>query len=71
MPNSISDCDPRTAIRARAKAEGFDVVRFARAEAARDTGAHLKTYLEQGRHGSMDWMARDPERRADPKELWP
>ena len=71
MPNSISDCDPRTAIRARAKAEGFDVVRFARAEAARDTAAHLKTYLEQGRHGSMDWMARDPERRADPKELWP
>lgn len=71
MPNSISDCDPRIAIRARAKAEGFDVVRFARAQAARDAVTHLKAYLEQGRHGSMDWMARDPERRADPKELWP
>ncbi|HEY2247541.1 MAG TPA: tRNA epoxyqueuosine(34) reductase QueG, partial [Bradyrhizobium sp.] len=24
-----------------------------------------------GAHGDMDWLARDPERRADPRGLWP
>jgi len=69
MPNSISD--PRQAIRDRALAEGFDVVRFTRAEAPPGVGANLQTFLGQGRHGSMDWMARNADRRADPQTLWP
>jgi epoxyqueuosine reductase len=69
MPNSISD--PREVLRERAVLEGFDVVRFARAQASPDAMATLKTFLDEGRHGSMDWLARDPERRADPVALWP
>jgi epoxyqueuosine reductase len=69
MPSSISD--PRDWIRARALAEGFDVVRFARAEAAPDAHAALSEFLAAGSHGTMDWLARDPERRADPVVLWP
>ncbi len=69
MPNSISD--PREAIRARAIAEGFDIIRFTRAAAPADVGTRLKTFLGQGRHGTMDWMARNAERRADPQTLWP
>jgi epoxyqueuosine reductase len=69
MPNSISD--PRDAIRARALAEGFDVVRFTRASAPEQSAARLATFLGQGRHGTMDWMARNAERRADPRTLWP
>jgi epoxyqueuosine reductase len=66
MPNSTSD-----SIRARALSEGFDVVRFARAEASPRAAAALKAFLDRGRHGAMDWLARDPDRRADPTALWP
>ena len=69
MPNSISD--PREAIRSRAAAEGFDIVRFALAQAPANAAANLQRFLGEGRHGSMDWMARNAERRADPQTLWP
>jgi epoxyqueuosine reductase len=69
MPNSISDI--REVIRARALEDGFDVVRFARAAAPRDASARLSAFLEQGLHGTMDWMERNVERRADPALLWP
>ena len=66
MPSSISD--PREAIRARALAEGFDVVRFAARRRAADAGERLATFLADGRHGTMDWMERNAERRADPQD---
>jgi epoxyqueuosine reductase len=69
MPNSTSNL--RETIRARALGEGFDIVRFARAEAPHDAPARLRAFLEQGRHGTMDWMAANAERRADPAVLWP
>ena len=69
MPNSISEV--RDAIRRRAAAEGFDVVRFARAAAAEESAQRLGAFLAQGRHGTMDWLARNAERRADPALLWP
>ncbi|WP_420846273.1 tRNA epoxyqueuosine(34) reductase QueG [Microvirga brassicacearum] len=31
----------------------------------------LQAWLEQGYHGSMDWMAETVERRVDPQALWP
>jgi epoxyqueuosine reductase len=55
----------------QAKALGFDVVRIARAELAPEIGRGLDAYLEGGYHGDMDWLAREPERRRDPKGLWP
>jgi len=69
MPSSISD--PRERIRARALEEGFDVVRFTRAESPEHAPERLKAFLAAGRHGSMDWMEGNAERRADPRTLWP
>ena len=66
MPNSISET-----IRALALEHGFDIVRFARAEAPPEAAARLQTFLGEGRHGTMDWLARNAERRADPQTLWP
>jgi len=66
MPNLISE-----EIRARAKAEGFDVVRFASADAAPDNAARLQSFLGAGHHGEMDWMEQRQAWRADPKSLWP
>jgi epoxyqueuosine reductase len=66
MPNSISD-----KIRARAVEEGFDVVRFASADAAPDNAARLSEFLGAGHHGEMDWMEQRQAWRADPRSLWP
>ncbi len=61
----------KEAIRAFARGQGFDVVRFAAAETAPQTQAWLKDFLDKGLHGDMGWMAANAERRADPKVLWP
>ena len=71
MPSSISSSDPKSAIRARALAEGFDVVRFAPAAAPGEAPDRLGAFLADGRHGTMDWLARDAARRAHPQVLWP
>ncbi len=70
MVNSISE-DLRHAIRGRAIAEGFDLVHFTSPTATPHADAALKDFLALGRHGTMDWMARDPDRRAAPNALWP
>lgn len=58
-------------IRRRAAAEGFDVVRFAAADAPPAAGEHLAAFLREGRHGDMAWMADTAERRSAPRALWP
>jgi epoxyqueuosine reductase len=63
--------DIQEVIRARAQGFGFDAVGFTSAEAGPDDSSHLRQYLAEGRHGDMDWMARNVERRSDPKVLWP
>ena len=62
---------PKEAIRSRAFEYGFDAVGFARAESPLGARGHLSAFLAEGRHGEMEWMQRTPERRADPKTLWP
>ncbi len=70
MPNLTTE-DARRAIRAHARAEGFEAVRFARAALSARTKEHLAEFLAQGRHGTMGWMAANEARRADPQQLWP
>ena len=45
---------------------GFDLVGIAPAERARHADEFLR-WLSKDYHGHMDWMAREPERRADPR----
>ncbi len=33
--------------------------------------AAYRDFIAKGRHGTMDWLARDPERRAQPGGMWP
>jgi epoxyqueuosine reductase len=63
--------DIRAEIRARALQEGFDVVRFAKAESPPKAAEGLKAFLENDHHGTMDWMEKNADRRADPQTLWP
>jgi len=61
----------RRAIRGRARALGFDAVGFAAPDVPRERQTAYRRYLAEGRHGDMAWLARDPERRQNPRGLWP
>jgi epoxyqueuosine reductase len=63
--------DARAEIRARALMEGFDVVRFAKAQAAPNAADGLRSFLEKHHHGDMGWMEANADRRSDPHALWP
>lgn len=50
---------------------GFSRVGLARAEPLHDDLAALQRWLAAGMHGSMAWMAEDPQRRCDPRQVVP
>src|SRR5258708_4554661 len=56
-------------IRAKALELGFTSAGFARAEALSDESVRLGEWLERGYHGTMEWMARNREKRGDPREI--
>ena len=58
-------------IRREALAAGFDAVAITAPDSIPQAGARLDAWLEEGRHGSMAWMAETAERRAAPRALWP
>jgi epoxyqueuosine reductase len=61
----------RAAVTAQARVEGFAAVGFASAAPDDLRGERLQQFLEEERHGSMDWMARRVVERASPQGLWP
>lgn len=56
-------------IKERALEEGFCQVGIVPAEALGDERTRLEEWLKRGLQGEMAWMARDPERRTDPRQL--
>jgi epoxyqueuosine reductase len=50
---------------------GFDKVGIARAVALEAEGERLKEWLERDFHGEMRWLEREPEKRSDPRKLFP
>ena len=61
----------KAALRAEARAEGFDAFGVTKPQAIGDVGRHFEDWIAEGAHGDMDWLARTRERRADPNALWP
>jgi epoxyqueuosine reductase len=64
------DQDLKPQIRERALMLGFDIVGFASPELPPRLRDAYHTYIEEGRHGDMGWLARDPKRRETPQGLW-
>lgn len=58
-------------MRAEALTLGFAAVGLARADAAPLSGARLRQWLDEGRHGDMIWMEERSAQRAAPAGLWP
>src|ERR1700722_73256 len=60
----------RDALANEARALGFDCIGVTGPDAIADAGRHFRDFLDAGAHGDMDWLAAQPERRADPRVLW-
>src|ERR1700690_1054025 len=55
----------------QARALGFDCIGVTGPDAIADAGRHFREFLDAGAHGDMEWLATNPERRTDPRVLWP
>lgn len=58
-------------IRQKALHLGFDACGFAKAERLNTEAERLEKWLSEDRHGTMDWMANNFEKRVDPTLLVP
>ena len=58
-------------IKQKAVEIGLSKCGIVRAEALSDEGEKLSAWLERGYHGEMSWLAREPEKRSDPRLLFP
>jgi epoxyqueuosine reductase len=58
-------------IKARALAEGFHKVGIVRAGALEAERTRLEEWLRRGYHGAMQWLARAPVQRTDPRLVMP
>jgi epoxyqueuosine reductase len=61
----------KAALVSEARALGFDCVGITDPDVLAQAGRHFRDFLEAGAHGDMGWLAASPERRADPRVLWP
>jgi epoxyqueuosine reductase len=50
---------------------GFDRIGVSGPDSIAEAGRHFLGFLQAGAHGDMDWLAANPERRTDPRGLWP
>ncbi len=67
----LSPADLKHALAAEAQNLGFDCIGIAAPDATGKAGEYFRAFLEAGGHGDMDWLAANPERRMDPRVLWP
>jgi epoxyqueuosine reductase len=70
-PGLLSGLDLRSALAQEARALGFDCIGVTAPDTIADAARHFHEFLEIGAHGDMDWLAQNPERRANPRGLWP
>jgi epoxyqueuosine reductase len=67
----IREAELSSLIKERALAEGFEMVGIVPAQPLQGVREQLEEWLSRGYHGTMQWMARDPEMRTDPRKLFP
>ncbi len=58
-------------LREKALEIGFDLVGIVDPEPLAVERERLKEWIERGFHGEMEWIARNPEKRSDPKLMFP
>jgi epoxyqueuosine reductase len=68
---NLSSADLKTALAQEARTLGFDCIGVTGPDAIGKAGEYFRAFLDAGGHGDMDWLAANPERRMDPRILWP
>jgi epoxyqueuosine reductase len=71
LNGKLSGDDLKAALAREARTLGFDCIAVTGPDAIADAAKYFREFLEAGAHGDMDWLAANPERRMDPRELWP
>src|SRR5262245_13276342 len=72
QPGFLSNADElKAALGAVARAHGFDAIGVVGPDAIPEAKDRFASFLADGAHGDMDWLARDPDQRADPRTVWP
>ncbi|WP_239628556.1 tRNA epoxyqueuosine(34) reductase QueG [Bradyrhizobium sp. I71] len=61
----------RSALEEQARALGFDCIGITAPGTIESAGKYFLEFIASGGHGDMDWLAASPERRVDPRGLWP
>jgi len=69
--SKLSAADLKAALASEARALGFDCVGVTAPDAIAEAAGHFRAFLDTGALGEMAWLATNPERRADPRGLWP
>jgi epoxyqueuosine reductase len=69
--NSTPQRERAQKIKEQALSLGFHKVGIVRAEALADERRHLEDWLAREFQATMNWMAREPEQRTDPRMLFP
>lgn len=70
IPKLTERASRSEAIKAQARELGFHQVGIARPDTLSAERGRLKEWLGRGFHGEMNWLARDPEQRTDPRKLF-
>ena len=71
MPAGTARSDIKARLAAVARQTGFSSIGVVSAVPATGLLGRLETFIELGRHGEMNWLSRQPEKRSDPRVLWP
>jgi len=61
----------KAALADQAHALGFDSIGVTGPDGIAEAGRHFLAFIEAGAHGDMAWLAAHPQRRIDPRGLWP
>ena len=57
-------------IKSRAYKLEFDDIGFCKAKIPKELSNHLKEFVFEGRHGSMNWLSDTLDRRLQPQNMW-
>jgi len=66
----LNEIELKAELAREARALGFDAIGVTKPDATTQVAKYFREFLDAGAHGDMDWLAANPERRADPRVLW-
>ena len=68
---TLLPADLKAAFTHEARILGFDCAGVTAPDAIAEVARHFRAFIDEGAHGDMDWLAASPQRRMDPRVLWP